>query len=155
MPLTKLETSTNVSVTWRIESPPSRVWACLTDAHLLSQWLGDLVEGAVRPGAVFVIDHGGDYRCRSTVVEHAEPEALAFTWSFPDEPDSEVLFDLYGTLDATQLSLRHKGLGDLAASYRDGWCVHLSYLEAAALGAPLPRAMFWCLHGTISQLNVR
>ena len=55
----------------------------------------------------------------------------------------------------TDLRLSHSGLGDLAGSYRDGWCVHLSYLEAAALGTPLPSSMFWRLHGTMAQLNVR
>jgi hypothetical protein len=46
-------------------------------------------------------------------------------------------------------------LADLTPSYRDGWCAHLSYLEAAALGTPLPASMFWQLHGTIAQLNLR
>ena len=53
----------------------------------------------------------------------------------------------------TDLRLSHSGLGDLAGSYRYGWCVHLSYLEAAALGTPLPSSMFWRLHGTMAQLT--
>ena len=55
----------------------------------------------------------------------------------------------------TELRLDHRGLGELADSYRDGWCVHLTYLEAAALGTPLPSSMFWRLHATMAQLSAR
>jgi uncharacterized protein YndB with AHSA1/START domain len=127
----------------------------LTDPDLLSQWLGELVSGAVAAESEFVVDHGGDCRCRSTVVACHESQTLAFTWDFPDEPVSTVGIELDESGGTTELQLRHSGLGDLAGSYLDGWCVHLSYLEAAALGTPLPRSMFWRLHGTVAQLNGR
>lgn len=155
MPLLKMDASTTVSLTWRVEASRARVWDCLTDPGLLSQWLGGVVAGAVGAGSDFVVDHGGSYCCRSTVVTYAEQSRLVFTWHFPDEPESEVALELEGSADATELRLTHSALGDLAPSYRDGWCVHLSYLEGAALGAPLPPAMFWQLHGTIAQLNTR
>lgn len=63
--------------------------------------------------------------------------------------------ELEETSGKTDLRLSHSGLGDLAESYRDGWCVHLSYLEAAALGTPLPPSMFWRLHSTMAKLNMR
>lgn len=85
----------------------------------------------------------------------AEPSSLGFTWHFPDEPESTVSLELDESDDSTDLRLSHSALGDLAGSYRDGWCVHLSYLEAAALGTPLPPSMFWRLHGTIAHLNMR
>lgn len=127
----------------------------MTDADLLGQWLGELVGGAVRAESDFVVDHGDGYCCRSTALTFAEPGRLDFTWHFPDEPAEEVVLELEESEGITDLRLRHSALGDLAASYRDGWCVHLSYLEAAALGTPLPPSMFWRLHGTIAQLNVR
>lgn len=138
-----------------MDVPRARVWQCLTDADLLGQWLGELVSGAVAAEPEFVVNHGDGYCCRSTVVACAEPRRLDFTWHFPDEPTSQVGLELEESVGITDLRLSHIGLGDLAASYRDGWCVHLSYLEAAALGTPLPPSMFWRLHGTMAQLSVR
>ena len=147
--------SVDVSLSWRIEVPRARLWECFTNADLLGQWLGELVAGAVRADSDFAVDHGEGYCCRSTVVACAEPSRLDFTWHFPDEPPSKVALVLGEADGITDLRLSHSGLGDLAESYRDGWCVHLSYLEAAALGTPLPASMFWRLHGTVAQLNKR
>jgi uncharacterized protein YndB with AHSA1/START domain len=153
--LVQIVESVDVSLTWRIDVPRTRVWECLTHADLLGQWLGELVSGEVSADSDFVVDHGNDSCCRSTVVVCAEPSRLDFTWHFPDEPPSKVALALEGSDRITELRLSHSGLGDLAPSYRDGWCVHLSYLEAAALGTPLPPSMFWRLHGTIAQLTLR
>ena len=155
VPLVHIDESVNVSLTWRMDVPRERVWHCLTNVDLLGQWLGKLVNGAVAAESEFVVDHGDDYCCRSTVVAYAEPRRLDFTWHFPDEPTSKVGLELEETAGKTDLRLSHSGLGDLAQSYRDGWCVHLTYLEAAALGTPLPPSMFWRLHGTMAQLNMR
>lgn len=155
VPLLQMDASTNVNLTWRVDASRARVWDCITNPDLLSLWLGEVVDGAVGAGSDFVVDHGGNYCCRSSVLTYTEPSRLAFTWHFPDEPESEVALELEGSANATELRLTHGALGDLASSYRDGWCVHLSYLEGAALGAPLPPSMFWRLHGTIAQLNTR
>jgi hypothetical protein len=109
----------------------------------------------VRAGADFAVDHGDGYACRSTVVAWDEPSTLDFTWHFPDEPASKVSVELEESSGLTDLRLSHSDLAGLTESYRDGWCVHLSYLEAAALGTPLPPSMFWRLHGTVTQLNLR
>ena len=153
MPLLRWEASSHLSLAWRIDAPRTRVWHCLTDADVLSQWLGRLVDGVVDSRSDFVVDHGDNYLCRSTVLARVHPSRLAFTWDFPDEPESEVVLELDASGDGTEVRLTHSALGDLTTSYRDGWCVHLSYLEAAALATPLPMSMFWRLHGTIAQLN--
>ena len=155
MPLNQVCESADLTLTWRIDVPRARVWQCLTDAVLLGQWLGELVSGAVEAGSDFVVDHGDGYCCRSTVVTCAEPSRLELTWHFPDEPASQVDVELEEADGTTDLRLVHRGLDDLAESYRDGWCVHLSYLEAASLGTPLPRSMFWRLHGTVARINAR
>jgi uncharacterized protein YndB with AHSA1/START domain len=155
VPLVQIAESVDVSLNWRIEVPRTRVWECITHADLLSQWLGELVSGAVGAESNFVVNHGDDYCCRSTVVACAEPSRLDFTWHFPDEPPSKVALELEESGGITDLRLSHCALGGLAGSYRDGWCVHLTYLEAAALGTPLPPSMFWRLHGTVAQLNMR
>ena len=153
VPSLRLETASGVSLAWRIGAPPARVWQCLTHADFLSQWLGRLVDGAVGAGTDFVVDHGDNHLCRSNVVAFVEPTRLAFTWGFPTEPQSEVVLELSEAAEGTELRLAHSALGELAPSYRDGWCVHLTYLEAAALGTPLPTSVFWQLHGTIAQLQ--
>jgi uncharacterized protein YndB with AHSA1/START domain len=153
--LIHIDESVDVSLTWRIEVPRARVWQCMTDADLLSQWLGALVSGSVGAESGFVVDHGDGYCCRSTVLALVEHSRLDFTWHFPDEPASKVGMELEESGGITDLRLSHSGLGDLVEPYRDGWCVHLSYLEAAALGTPLPPSMFWRLHGTMAQLNLR
>jgi uncharacterized protein YndB with AHSA1/START domain len=155
VPLLQIDESSYLSLNWRIEAPKTRVWECITDADLLSQWLGELVSGAVGVESSFVVNHGGGYCCRSTVLAWVEPCRLDFTWQFPDEPPSKVALELKEQGGITDLRLSHTALGDLAESYRDGWCVHLSYLEAAALGTPLPASMFWRLHSTVAQLNMR
>lgn len=155
MPLLQVDTSTDLNLTWRVEASRARVWECITNADSLSLWLGEVVDSAVGTGSDFVVDHGDDYCCRSTVVTYAEPSRLDFTWHFPEEPKSQVTLRLNESANATELRPTHSALGDLTPSYRDGWCVHLSFLEAAALGTPLPPSMFWQLQGTIAQLNMR
>jgi hypothetical protein len=71
------------------------------------------------------------------------------------QPASKVAIELNESGVVSDLRLTHSALGDLSEPYRDGWCVHLSYLEAAGLGTPLPLSMFWRLHGTMVQLNMR
>ena len=68
VPLIQIDESVEVSLTWRIAVPRARVWQCMTDAGLLSQWLGELVSGAVGEESDFVVNHGDGYCCRSTVV---------------------------------------------------------------------------------------
>ena len=155
MPLVAIAESPGPQLTWRVEVPRPRVWECLTEPPLLGQWLGALVAGAVVAEGDFVVDHGDGYLCASRIVEYAAPSRLAFTWHFADEPPSCVAVELEESGEATELRLHHRGLGERADSYRDGWCVHLSYLEAAALGTPLPPSMFWRLHGTVARLRSR
>jgi len=153
VPLTHLSSPDHVAIAWRIDASVDRVWACLTQGEFLGQWLGRTTHGSVAADTEFVVDHGESYLCRSTVTRYDEPTRLAFTWLFPHEPESAVSITLESASDGVDLYLQHEALGALAVSYRDGWCVHLSYLEAAALGDPLPISMFWRLHGTIARLN--
>jgi uncharacterized protein YndB with AHSA1/START domain len=155
VPLIKIDETGDVSLTWRIEVPRIRVWQCLTDPDLTRQWLGEVISGEVRAGSDFAVDHGDGYVCRSTVMSWAEPSRLDFTWHFPDEPASEVDLELEESDGSTDLRLTHSDLGDLRESYRTGWCVHLSYLEAAAHGTPLPPSMFWRLHATVVRISRR
>ncbi len=156
MPLTQLGDGSDAILTWHIQTTRDQVWDCLTNAEALGQWLGELVEGAVRLGQDFVVDHGDGYLCSSSVVACIEGEQLGYTWQFPDEPPSRVTFVLEEEPDgSTVVRLSHSGLGDLTESYRLGWCVHFTYLEAASRGAPLPLSLFWPLHATMEKLRSR
>lgn len=50
------------------------------------------------------------------------------------------------------MRLAHHGLGDLVGSYGPGWITHLTFLEAAVVGAPIPTSHFWKLHATFQSL---
>ncbi|WP_454857138.1 SRPBCC domain-containing protein [Promicromonospora soli] len=152
MPLVDFVISPDVRVAWRVGADKDTVWRHLTDAALLPLWLGRLVGGSVT-GNEFTIDHGEGHLCRSTVTTLDPPRALAFTWDFPHEPTSNVTLALNPDDDATLLHLTHRGLGPLTTEYADGWCTHLTYLEAAVLGTPLPMTRFWQLHATVSRLR--
>lgn len=154
MPLTSFQMShSQLRLEWSTDASAAQIWALLTEPGCLSQWLGELVSGTVSSGSSFVVDHGDGYRCESTVVEYVAERRLRHTWEFPGEHLSEVCWELRPDVRGTRLTLTHAGLEELLASYRDGWLVHLTYLEAAALGTPLATTMFWNLHSTFARLN--
>lgn len=154
MPLTLLQTDESVlRLEWSVHASTARVWGQLTESCYLERWLGELVHGAVSSGASFIVDHGDGYQCSSSVVDCEVERTLSYTWKFPDEPATKVSWSLSSIDDQTKLTLTHSGLSKLLASYRDGWLVHLTFLEASALGTPLPAKMFWNLHSTFAHIN--
>ncbi len=138
---------------WDIHAPQEQVWQVLTTPNLLAEWLGTLTCGEVTANSSFMVEHGEGYRCESTVIESKVHENLTYSWKFSDEPRTNVSWTLTATGDETTLRLTHSGLGELTDSYRNGWITHLTFLEASALGAPLPWTTFWSLHSTIQHLN--
>lgn len=154
MPLTSLDSlDPTVRIRWRVATTPQRLWAGLTEPRMLGLWLGTLTSGSIAPDASFVVDHGDGYACRSTVRSMRTPFSLGYSWRFPDEQDTDVTWGLEEDGDGTVLTMSHAGLGGLSHSYRDGWLTHLTFLEAAVIGHPLPRDMFWPLHGTFAALH--
>lgn len=153
MPLTTVVTDGSALIlTWTLSTCIERTWDLLTEPKRVSTWLGDIIDGEIAAGSSFVIDHGDDVLCRSTVIEFARPRVLRSTWEFPDEPPSVVEWSLVATDGGTTLTLAHTLTSDVVDSYRIGWPVHLTYLEAASLGEPLPPAMFWNFHATMTKL---
>lgn len=155
MPLSAISTDDGaLVVAWALSLPPQAVWAVFDDPALLSQWLGQPVECDVRPGGRLVVDHGEGYLSRSAVTEAKAPHRLAMTWAFPGEPESQIDIDLRPSGGATVMELAHHGLNDLIGSYCPGWITHLTFLEAAVVGVPLPMASFWQLHATFASLYI-
>lgn len=139
-------------LTWQVACDLESTWTAVTDPGSVAQWLGIVIEGDLSTADYVVIDHGDGYLCRSALRHRDPPRAIEFTWSFPDEPTSTVNITFEDAENETTLRLVHQGLGPLLPSYRVGWCVHLTYLEAAAIGQPLPPPMFWKLHETLTKL---
>lgn len=154
MPLVSASSDGGVlALSWSVAYPLEVVWGAVVDADVTSLWLGRPVEGCLRPGETLVVDHGDGYLCRSQVVEVDEPRHLAMTWQFPDEPASRVALDVESSGSGALVRLTHRDLGDVLASYVPGWMTHLTYLEAAISGAPIPHSFFWELHGTLAVLS--
>lgn len=128
------------------------VWAGFEDRELLSRWLGRPLECEVAVGGALVVDHGEGYISRSVVTEADPQRRLSMTWEFPDEPDSRISVTLRPEPAGTGMDFVHHDLGDLMNSYGPGWVTHLTYLEAAITGAPLPASQFWPLHATFERL---
>lgn len=133
---------------WSIDAPVATAWEGLTAPSALERWLGRVVAGDVAAGASFVVDHGEGYLCESTVTSRVLERELAYSWTFPEEPPTQVSWTLRADGEATVLLLAHRNLGELTDSYRPGWMAHLTFLEAWCLGGPLPERMFWPLHST-------
>lgn len=153
MPLTTISTDDRALViTWSLSVPAQAVWAGFSDPTLLSQWLGRSTECDVRSGGRLVVNHGDGYLSRSAVIEAEEPNRLAMTWEFPDEPESQITINLRPFDEGTVVELSHRGLGDRIGSYGPGWITHLTFLEAALAGVPIPTSNFWKLNATFASL---
>ncbi len=154
MPLVeRVQSRELLRVEWGVPTSTETLWRHLTDPAAVAEWLGQPRLLDLQPGGRMLVDHGDGYLCESRI-RAVEPGAhLAMTWKFPDEPETHVSFDLTSTDGGCVLVLSHHGLADLIGSYANGWPVHLSYLEASALGDPLPASQFWNLHATMAELS--
>lgn len=157
MPLTAVSTTADaLVVTWSLPAPPESVWAGWSDPALLAQWLGRPIECDLEPGGRLVIDHGDGYLSCSTVTDVERDRRVGMTWTFPDEPESRIVIELRPGEAGTELELAHRDLGSgLVDSYAPGWITHLTFLEAAVAGTPLPLAHFWQLYATVDSLLTR
>lgn len=153
MPLTSISTDNDVlAISWFFAVPPESVWSGFQDRETVSLWLGSPAEWDVTAGGNLVVDHGEGYISRSIVTEADSPHRLSLTWEFPDEPDSRITITLHPEEAGSRMDFAHHELGGLMNSYGPGWITHLSYLEAALNGAPVPLSQFWPLHGTFEAL---
>lgn len=153
MPLTSISTDNEfLAISWSFDVPLESVWAGFEDREMLSRWLGRPIEWNVAAGGTLVVDHGEGYISRSVVTEADPPRRLSMTWQFPDEPDSRITIVLHHAEAGTRMDFAHYDLGDLMQSYGPGWVTHLTYLEAAVSGTPIPSSQFWPLHATFETL---
>jgi uncharacterized protein YndB with AHSA1/START domain len=120
----------------RYDFAPEEVWSALTEPERLTRWLANVAELELRVGGRFVLVWQEDNQRTDGTVLVLEPgRVLELAWTYPDEPDSAVRFELTPDGDGTVLILDHRGLPPASiAGYGAGWHSHLDSLEAHLAG---------------------
>ena len=118
---------------------PETVWAALTDAGALGQWLME-TDFVAEEGRAFCMwcegaDGGTDlYRCRVLALER--PRRMVWSWLLEGreaEGETNVEFTLDVVPDGTRLIVRHSGDRDRATveRFKGGWPFKLDQLGRA------------------------
>lgn len=120
----------------RYDAAPEEVWSALTEPERLTRWLANVAELELRVGGRFALVWQEDgQRTDGTVLALEPGRLLELGWTYPDEPDSAVRFELTADGNGTVLVLDHRGLPPAAiAGYGAGWHSHLDSLEAHLAG---------------------
>jgi uncharacterized protein YndB with AHSA1/START domain len=124
-----------------IDAPPSHVYAFLTDAELLCEWLAPEARADARPGGELVWRHTNGDRVIGAYVELVPDRRVVFTFGWDRAevevpPGSTVVeIDLRPQGAGTALHLVHRGLaGPMADAHAGGWSNYLARLGAVAEG---------------------
>jgi uncharacterized protein YndB with AHSA1/START domain len=130
-----------VDKTLSIAAPPSDVYALLTQAELLVEWMAPIASLDPRPGGELSWTHHNGDTVRGEYVELVPGRRVVFTygWERADvgvPPGSTVVeIDLRPTLTGTELRLVHRGLeGPMADAHSGGWANYLARLATRAEG---------------------
>jgi len=108
-----------------IAAPIDRVWAALSDPHIIQQWMGDdQVQVDLKVGGRYTF-FGGQTSGRFSHI--AAPILLEYTWRQQNWPaaweDSLVRWELHTEPDGTRLHLIHSRFPnkDERSSHDEGW----------------------------------
>ncbi len=111
-----------------IEAPIGRVWAALTDADVMSNWMeDDTVQIDLRVGGRYAIFSG---ETTGTFTEIEKPEILEYTWRQKEWPktwaDSLVRWELGREGQTTRIRLVHSKLPSEEEhnSLDEGWMIY-------------------------------
>ena len=127
------DTLPSVTIVRRINAPPAKVWAAITQPDQMIQWWGPdagptlRADVDVRPGGrfsvVFRLLNGGEHNPTGIYQEVIPERKLVFTWDLPGERESLVTFLLKPIDGGTELTLLHEHLPDEAEreSHEQGW----------------------------------
>jgi len=123
----------------QIDAPPARVYALLTDAALLVQWLAPIAMADPVVGGEVAWTHENGDQVRGEYLELVPDRRVVFTfgWDRADvevPPGSTVVeIDLRPRGGGTQLHLVHRGLpGPMVGPHAGGWANYLTRLAAVA-----------------------
>jgi uncharacterized protein YndB with AHSA1/START domain len=127
----------------RIVAAPAAVFALLTDAQQMMNWLARSVTADVRPGGAFCLADLNGLRVEGTYLETVKDRKVVFTWGGIEglgPGQSTVEFASHANGNNTLLRLRHFGLSDAALeAHCLGWKISgLPKLKAVAEGG-VPR----------------
>jgi uncharacterized protein YndB with AHSA1/START domain len=124
-----------------IDAPPARVYALLTDAQLLVQWMAPVATVEPHPGGRITWTHINGDTVAGRFVELVPEHRIVFTygWDRVDvgiPPESTtVKIELQSRDGGTELRLVHSGLlAPMADAHSGGWANYLDRLAAVAEG---------------------
>jgi uncharacterized protein YndB with AHSA1/START domain len=130
-----------VDKTITIAAEPSDVYALLTQAELLIEWMAPIASLDARPGGEVSWTHRNGDTVRGEFVELVPDRRVVFTygWERTDvgvPPGSTVVeIDLRPVPTGTELRLVHRGLeGPMADAHSGGWANYLARLTTRAEG---------------------
>ena len=125
-------------ITRALDNTPLEVWAALTQAEYLVNWLAP---GAIdpRPGGRAVLNFVDSGIIINSEVSRIEPpRVLEYSWSAPGEPPRPLRWEVEPTPDGTQLTLTLLSpAGEDAGRACAGFAAHLDMLAAALAGVPV------------------
>ena len=124
-----------------IDAPPARVYALLTQAGLLVEWMAPSATVDARPGGVITWTHATGDRVAGVFLELVPDRRVVFSYGW-DRADVEippgsttVEIDLRPHGTGTQLHLVHRGLTDpMTDAHHGGWTNYLTRLATLAAG---------------------
>jgi uncharacterized protein YndB with AHSA1/START domain len=122
-----------------IDATPARVFALLTDAELLVEWMAPHADIDPQPGGVVTWTHVNGDTVAGEFVELVPDRRIVFSFGW-DRADVEippgsttVEIDLLPVGGGTELHLVHRGLaGPMADAHSGGWDNYLARLAAVA-----------------------
>ncbi len=124
-----------------IAAPPGDVYALLTDAELLVEWMAPIARIDARPGGEVAWTHHNGDTVQGEFIELVPDRRVVFTygWDRADvgvPPGSTVVeITLKPVVAGTELRLVHRGLeGPMADAHAGGWANYLARLTARAEG---------------------
>lgn len=146
-----------------IQADRARVFAALTEAGRLREWLCDHVWSDPRPGGRYSLRWNSGYEARGTFVELEAPEEITMIWQGMEAPGPTlVAWELEEGEGGTEVALEHGGFGrgtywDTAyAEAKHGWELALENLQSVLVeGVDLRqlRQAFWGVH--IDEVDAR
>lgn len=130
-----------------VRAPVKTVWKLLTEASLMTRWMGVSAASDPSPGGSYRIEIVPGHSVMGHYLVVDRPNLLAFTWGWMGEGravqpgSSVVVVELFATATGTLLRLTHRDLPDMnsTGSHSRGWGHYLVRLaDVAAGGSPGP-----------------
>ena len=121
--------------------PIETVWAALTDAERLNDWLG---QARIEPrlGGYYELFTDRARPMTGRILTWDPPRVLEYSWDTGDAPATVVRWELAPDGAGTRLILTHKGMGFAwSGLVLPGWHVHLEQLASLLQGEAHPPMM--------------